>query len=199
MCSLCPSTGVAALRVASGRVLLRPVQIHRRRARAPRVFSKSGNGHVNLSSFSLLCLLRSVKCVFQVTDWGQKGLRGSRGKPLSSGCIQDVTGNERLPVRLLKQLILHLHSSPGADSQTSLRVPRDEPPEREQKPLPSLESLFLREAKARLLSSSLATGHLLVHAVASSPIKCSESSASAWDVPWMADSLLLGPWSMNSA
>lgn len=35
----------------------RPVQIHRRRARAPGGFFQERNGHVNLSSFSLLCLL----------------------------------------------------------------------------------------------------------------------------------------------
>lgn len=84
MRSLCLVTDVAASRVASRCVLLRSVQMHHCRARAPRVFSKNRNGHVNLSSFSLLRLLWSVKCVFQVTDWGQKYLRGSRGKPLSS-------------------------------------------------------------------------------------------------------------------
>ena len=86
MCSLCPPTDGAALRVVSRCVLPRPVQIRHRRARAPRVFSKNRNGHINLSSFSLLRLLWSVKCVFQVTDWGQKCLlaEGGRGKPLSS-------------------------------------------------------------------------------------------------------------------
>lgn len=29
--------------------------------------------------FSLLCLLRSGEIVFQVTDWGQKGLQGAEG------------------------------------------------------------------------------------------------------------------------
>lgn len=55
-------------------------------------------------------------------------------------------------VRLLKLLIVHSHSSPGTDSQTSPRVPRYEPPERESKSLcPRLESLSLHEAKARVL------------------------------------------------
>ena len=56
-----------------------------------------------------------------------------------------------MPVRLLKQLIVHLLSSPGTDSQTSPRGPRYEP-QRESKSLcPRLESLSLHEAKASVL------------------------------------------------
>lgn len=96
-------------------------------------------------------------------------------------------------VRLLKQLILHLHSSPGTDSQTSLRVPRDEPPERAKAPVPAWNSFLYVKPRPACSSTSLAVDHLLVHAVASSPIKCSESSASPWAVPWTADS---APWAL---